>query len=139
VTPGPAPQYSPAHEHLEPIVPGARIPEPRARHRGSIPLWPSTMIAPSESELARWAELWRNPQATQWGQAGHEHAVANLVRAELRLWVKATVCLGSGRGESPARGAGAGPQLAGGCSLVVVVTRQAAPNEGPIDGKEASR
>jgi hypothetical protein len=84
VTPGPAPQHSPPREHLELIVPGARIPEPRARHRGSIPVWPSTMIAPSESELARWAELWLNPQATQWGRAGHEHAVANLVRAELR-------------------------------------------------------
>jgi hypothetical protein len=84
VTPGPTPRYAPPSEHLELIVPGARIPKPRARHRGLIPPWPATMIAPSESELTRWAELWRNPQATQWGQAGHEHAVAALVRAELR-------------------------------------------------------
>ena len=42
------------------------------------------MIAPSEAELERWTQLWRNPQAARWVQAGQEHAVATLVRAELR-------------------------------------------------------
>jgi hypothetical protein len=42
------------------------------------------MIAPSDVELARWTELWRNPQAPAWIQAGQEHAIATLVRAELR-------------------------------------------------------
>jgi hypothetical protein len=42
------------------------------------------MIAPSENELARWSQLWRNPQATLWAEAEQEQAVATLIRAEQR-------------------------------------------------------
>ena len=42
------------------------------------------MIAPSDLEMVRWTELWRNPQADTWIRMGRECAVASLVRAELR-------------------------------------------------------
>jgi hypothetical protein len=100
VTPGPASQHSPwrEHEHPEPTVPGAQIPQQRTSPLGVIPAWPAAMIEPSESELARWSQLWRNPQAALWVQAGQEHAVAILVRAELRC--------GPRRPSGPAGGGG---------------------------------
>lgn len=100
MTSGPVPQYSPrrAQDYPELMVPGVRLPEPRGGLSGSAPAWPSTMITPSEVEEARWAELWRNPQAGQWAQAGQEHDVATLVRAEARCgsrrpsaWARAEV------------------------------------------------
>jgi hypothetical protein len=72
VTPGPAPHQRPSLVEY----PGPTWVK--------IPAWPATMIEPSELELVRWAELWRNPQAGRWAQARQQHAVANLVRAELR-------------------------------------------------------
>ena len=42
------------------------------------------MIKPSETELARWSELWSYPQAAVWFQADQESAVASLVRLEQR-------------------------------------------------------
>jgi hypothetical protein len=46
--------------------------------------WPETMIEPTDSELARWTQLWKLPQAKVWTRRGQERAVATLVRLEHR-------------------------------------------------------
>ena len=51
-----------------------------------IPAWPETMIEPTDSELARWTQLWRLPQAKVWTRRGQERAVATLVRLEQRCF-----------------------------------------------------
>ena len=51
-----------------------------------IPAWPETLIEPTHSEVARWDELWRLPQATVWTRRGQQHAVATLVRLEQRCY-----------------------------------------------------
>lgn len=42
------------------------------------------MIKPSESELARWVELWTYPQAAEWMRHEMQTAVVSLVRLEQR-------------------------------------------------------
>jgi hypothetical protein len=76
--------YSSQAEHPDPAIPAALIAQTRAPYYGSTPAWPAAMIGPSESELARWAELWRYPEAAVWVQAEKERAVATLVRLEGR-------------------------------------------------------
>jgi hypothetical protein len=49
-----------------------------------IPAWPETLIEPTDSELVRWVQLWRRPQAAVWARTGQEHTVATLVRLEQR-------------------------------------------------------
>jgi hypothetical protein len=44
------------------------------------------MIEPTDSELARWAQLWKLPQAKVWTRRGQQHAVATLVRLEQRCY-----------------------------------------------------
>lgn len=51
-----------------------------------IPAWPETLIEPTDSELARWEQLWRLPQARVWTRRGQQHAVATLVRLEQRCY-----------------------------------------------------
>jgi hypothetical protein len=51
-----------------------------------IPAWPEAMIEPTNSELGRWAALWRLPQAKVWSRHGQERAVASLVRLEQRCY-----------------------------------------------------
>ena len=53
-------------------------------HYGSTPAWPASMIRPSESELARWTELWRSAHAASWMRGERQRAVASLVRLEER-------------------------------------------------------
>jgi hypothetical protein len=71
-------------EHSDPAVPTALIPLARSAYYGSVPPWPATMIEPSGSELARWAQLWGHPRAPVWVETRQEHVVATLVRAEQR-------------------------------------------------------
>ena len=68
---GPVPQYAFQDEH-----PGLGLAE--------IPPWPATLIEPTKSELVRWFQLWSHPQATVWARTGREHAVATVVRLEVR-------------------------------------------------------
>jgi hypothetical protein len=42
------------------------------------------MIEPSETELARWSELWNHPHARIWLHQNQQLAVADLVRLEQR-------------------------------------------------------
>jgi hypothetical protein len=74
----------PQAAHPDPTEPKALIPAARAAFDGQVPPWPASMIEPSESELARWSELWGHPQAAMWVETGQEHVVAALVRVEQR-------------------------------------------------------
>lgn len=71
-------------EHPDPMIPTPLIKATRAAYYGTVPPWPSSMIAPSAGESARWSELWSYPQAPAWFQAEQEHDVAVLVRLEVR-------------------------------------------------------
>jgi hypothetical protein len=77
-------EYSSQGEHPDPAIPTALIAQTRAPYYGATPTWPTTMIGPSVSELARWAELWNNPRAAGWVESEQECAVAALVRVEQR-------------------------------------------------------
>lgn len=59
-------------------------PPGRSVHIGTAPAWPAWMIKPSESESARWAELWTYPQAAGWMRREMQTAVVSLVRLEQR-------------------------------------------------------
>ena len=76
--------YSPQAEHPDPASPPGLIAQTRAVYYGSIPSWPAPMIGPSESELTRWAELWKHPRSARWIETKQEHTVASLVRVEQR-------------------------------------------------------
>jgi hypothetical protein len=71
-------------EHLDPAILHDPSPQIDAADHGSTPPWPVTMIEPSESELARWTQLWTHPQAAVWAQTEQEHTVATLIRLERR-------------------------------------------------------
>lgn len=71
-------------EHPDPTIPTPLIKATRAPYYGTVPPWPSSMIAPSAGESARWSELWKSPRAPAWFQAEQEHDVAVLVRLEER-------------------------------------------------------
>jgi len=71
-------------EHPDSTVPAARIVQTHATFYGATPAWPTAMIEPCESELARWSELWRHGQAGAWARAQQERSVASLVRLEQR-------------------------------------------------------
>lgn len=83
--PGPAPQYSPGHEHLESTGATIRIREARAGSSTLVPAWPAGLIQPSSGELLRWFELWGHPLAASWADMGRERMVADLVRLEVRV------------------------------------------------------
>jgi hypothetical protein len=76
--------YSSQAEHPDPAVPSTLIVQSQATFHGSTPAWPTTMIEPCESELARWSELWRYGQAAIWARTQQEPSVAALVRLEQR-------------------------------------------------------
>jgi hypothetical protein len=76
--------HSPQAEHPDPNTPTALIPHARAAFYGQVPPWPASMIAPSESELARWMQLWSHPRAAVWVETKQECTVAALVRVEQR-------------------------------------------------------
>jgi hypothetical protein len=71
-------------QHHDPAVPVALVAQRRVAFYGQAPRWPASMIGPSESESARWFELWTHPRAAVWAEAKQEHAVAALVRVEQR-------------------------------------------------------
>jgi hypothetical protein len=71
-------------EHPDSAMPTALMSLARCAYYGSVPPWPATMIEPSGSELARWAQLWSHPRASVWVETKQEHLVATLVRAEQR-------------------------------------------------------
>jgi hypothetical protein len=71
-------------QHPDSTNPTGRIPHPRAGYHGSIPGWPALLIGPNATELARWSQLWRCPQAGAWARAEQQLAVAALVRLERR-------------------------------------------------------
>jgi hypothetical protein len=73
-------------ERPQPAPPTTLITHPRSAYQDSVPAWPTTMIEPGESELARWTELWRHPESAGWTQADQGTAVATLVRAEHRCF-----------------------------------------------------
>ena len=76
-------RHSVRDAHPDPML-TARIPKPRSRFGAQIPAWPAAMIDPSDVELARWTELWRQPQALAWVHNNQERSVAALVRLEQR-------------------------------------------------------
>lgn len=76
--------YSVQAEHPDPTIATALIPQTRAAYYGSVPPWPASMIGPSETELARWCQLWSHPRAAVWVETNQEHVVAALVRVEQR-------------------------------------------------------
>jgi hypothetical protein len=76
--------YSLQAEHPDPSVPAALIVQHDATYYGATPAWPAAMIEPSESELARWSELWLHGQAAGWVRTQREQSVASLVRLEQR-------------------------------------------------------
>jgi hypothetical protein len=72
-------------EHPDPTIQTAAIPRAAPLSYGAAaPGWPTTMIAATANELARWVELWSCPQAAEWVQPEREQAVAHLVRLEQR-------------------------------------------------------
>lgn len=75
---------SPQAEHPDPAIPTSLIAHTRSAFYGSVPAWPVAMIEPSESELARWSELWGLPQAALWTRTQQEAVVAAVVRLEQR-------------------------------------------------------
>ena len=81
---GSAPQFLSRADQLDPTAVTARIPEPRAGFGLSVPAWPDTLIEPTDTEWARWFELWSSPQAAEWVGAGHQCMLATLVRLEVR-------------------------------------------------------
>ena len=78
--------YSSQADHPDPTVqaPAALLVQDHAAYFGAAPAWPIGMIEPSESELARWSELWLHGQAGSWVRTQREQSVAALVRLEQR-------------------------------------------------------
>jgi hypothetical protein len=78
--------YSSQAEHPDPTVPApaALIVQDHAAYFGAAPAWPTGMIEPSDTELARWSELWLHGQAGSWVRTQREQSVAALVRLEQR-------------------------------------------------------
>jgi hypothetical protein len=76
--------YSLQAEHPDPAIPAAVIVPSHAAFYGSTPAWPTAMIEPCDSELARWSELWLHGQAVVWARSQQEQSVAALVRLEQR-------------------------------------------------------
>ncbi|HTK66171.1 MAG TPA: hypothetical protein VL595_27585 [Pseudonocardia sp.] len=76
--------FSVQAEHPDPAVPATLAVQSHVAFYGATPAWPTAMIEPCESELARWSELWRYGQAAVWARTQREQSVASLVRLEQR-------------------------------------------------------